>query len=157
MKEENENIEQRLDHLKSDKTFRVPENYFEDFAGRLRARMEEEKKPSLRLSWFMYLKPALGIAAVLIIAILIVKVPVNLSKSDQKLLTENAASTETVASSLSDDLTASFESLVQLPQSQFLSTLEQDVNQGDQSQIDPKALEEYLADNSSDYEIIGNN
>jgi hypothetical protein len=157
MKEENENIEQRLEHLKSGNSFRVPENYFEDFAGRLRARIEEEKKPSLRLSWFTYLKPALGIAAVLVIAILIVKVPVNLSKSDQKLLTKDVSSTETVTSSLSDELTASFESLVQLPQSQFLSTLEEDVNQGDKSQIDPKALEEYLADNSFDYELMGNN
>ena len=43
MKEENENIEQRLEHLKNGKTFRVPENYFEDFAERLRARIEEEQ------------------------------------------------------------------------------------------------------------------
>jgi len=66
-------------------------------------------------------------------------------------------SSDTLASNLSGELTAAFESLVQLPQSQFLSTLEEDVNQGDKSQIDPKELEEYLADNSFDYEIIGNN
>ena len=158
MKEENENIEQRLEHLKSGNNFKVPENYFEEFAGRLKARIGEESKRSVRLSWYMYLKPALGIAAVLLIAILIVKVPVNLSRSNLKsALTGNSSSSDSVSSSLSDELTATFESLVQLPQSQFLSTLEEDINQGDKSRIDQKALEEYLADNSFDFEIIGNN
>jgi len=163
MKEENENIEQRLEHLKNGKTFRVPENYFEEFAERLRTRIQEESKPAPRISWFMYLKPAFGIAAVLAIAILLVRVPVNLSLRDKETLTNNNTlitdkpSDDSAASSLSDELTAAFESLVQLPQSQFLSTLEEDVNMDNKSQIDPKALEEYLADNSFDYETIGNN
>jgi hypothetical protein len=164
MKEENENIEQRLDHLKNGKAFRIPENYFEEFAERLRARIDEESKPAPRISWFMYLKPSFGIAAVLLIALLLVKLPVNLSLRNQELLHTrinspglNMPSSDTLASNLSGELTAAFESLVQLPQSQFLSTLEEDVNQGDKSQIDPKELEEYLADNSFDYEIIGNN
>jgi hypothetical protein len=162
MKEENENIEQRLEHLKSGNSFSVPENYFEDFSQRLRARIEEESKPVRRISWFMYLKPALGIAAVLAIAFFLIKIPVNLSVSDQKLiannsLTTNKPSNDTAAASLNDDLTATFESLVQLPQSQFLSTLEEAVSQDNKSQIDTKTLEEYLADNSFDYEIIGNN
>lgn len=169
MKEENDNIEQRLDHLKNAKTFRVPENYFEDFAGRLRTRIEEESKPAPRISWFMYLKPALGIAAVLAIAFILVEIPINLSVRNQKLLSENnnnnntlttnttnQPSIETAATSLSNELTASFESLAQLSQSQFLSTLEA-VDQEGKSQIDSKTLEEYLADNSYDYEIVGNN
>jgi hypothetical protein len=159
MKEESENIEQRLEHLKNGNSFRVPDNYFEDFAGRLRTRIEEESKSSRKLSWFVYLKPALAIAAVLaIVLLLVVKVPVNLSQDDYKLFSNNKNTIKTeTTSSLSEELTASFESLVQLPQSQFLSTLEEDFNQGDKSQIDPKALEDYLADNSFDYEIIGNN
>lgn len=159
MKEENDNIEQRLDHLKNTKTFRVPENYFEDFAGRLRTRIEEESKPAPRISWFMYLKPALGIAAVLAIALLLVELPVNLSVRDQKLVSDNNTITTNKQSndtSLGDELTASFESLAQLSQSQFLSTLEA-VDQEGKSQIDSKTLEEYLADNSYDYEIAGNN
>jgi hypothetical protein len=44
-----------------------------------------------------------------------------------------------------------------LPQSQFLSTLEEVENQDDIAAIDPKALEEYLADNSFDYELMINN
>jgi len=162
MKEENDNIEQWLDHLKNAKTFRVPENYFEDFAGRLRTRIEEESKPAPRISWFMYLKPALGIAAVLAIAFILVEIPINLSVRNQKLLSENnntlttnQPSIETAATSLSNELTASFESLAQLSQSQFLSTLEA-VDQEGKSQIDSKTLEEYLADNSCDYEIVGN-
>ncbi len=71
MKEENENIEQRLEALKKDKEFRVPDNYFDNFAERLRSRIKEENKPVIKLSWFMYLKPALGIAAVLTIAFLL--------------------------------------------------------------------------------------
>lgn len=161
MKEENEYIEERLEHLKSGNTFRVPENYFETFAERLKARIEEERKPAPRISWYMYLKPALGIAAVSTIAFLLVEVPVNLSVSDQKLLSNNKITTktsnDTESTSLSDELTASFESLVQLPQSQFLSTLEEAVSQDGKSQIDPKSLVEYLADNSFDYEIMGNN
>jgi hypothetical protein len=163
MKEDNENIEHRLEGLKSGKDFRVPENYFDNFSERLRARIEEESKPVIKLSWFTYLKPALGIAAVLLIALLLISVPVKLSLLEQKQVSENALNTnkqsnESSTSSLSDELAASFESLlVQLPQSQFLSTLEADFNQGDQSQIDPKELEEFLADNSIDYELISSN
>ena len=162
MKEENENIEHRLEGLKNGKEFRVPENYFENFAERLKARMEEESKPVIKLTWFTYLKPVLGIAAVLTIALLLIKVPVKLSLREEKLISENTLTTnkpsnDTAASSLSDELAASFESLVQLSQSQFLSTLEADVNQDNQSQIDPNVLEDYLADNSIDYELISNN
>jgi hypothetical protein len=162
MKEENENIEHRLEGLKNGREFRVPENYFDNFAERLRARIEEERKPVIKLSWFTYLKPALGIAAVLTIALLLIKVPVKLSLREQKIINENSLTTiktsnETATSRLSDELAASFESLVQLPQSQFLSTLEADADQDNQSQIDQKALEEYLADNSIDYDLIRNN
>ena len=164
MKKENENIEDRLEALKEGIEFRVPENYFDNFAERLRTRIQEESKPVIKLSWYMYLKPALGIAAVLTIVFLLVRVPVKLSLRDQKLLTNNEniltkgkPSVDQVTSSLSDELTASFESLVQLSQSQFLSTLEADVNHSDPSQIDQEALVEYLADNSIDYELIGNN
>ncbi len=163
MKEDNENIEHRLEGLKNGKEFRVPENYFDHFSERLKARIEEESKPVIKLSWFTYIRPALGIAAVLTIALLLIKVPVKLSLRDQKLISENALTTnkqsnESSTSSLSDELAASFESLlVQLPQSQFLSTLEADLNQDDQSQVDPKALEEFLADNSIDYELISSN
>jgi len=155
MKEENENIEQRLEHLKSGRTFRVPENYFEDFAGRLRARIEAESKPVPRLSWFMYLKPALGIAAVLAIVFLLVYVPVNLSLTDhENTLTISQPINDSVNTDVNNNLPASYEALVQLPQSQFLSTLEEVVNQDDAPAIDPKALEEYLAANSFDYETI---
>lgn len=162
MKEEHENIEHRLEWLKTGKEFRVPENYFENFSERLKARMEEESKPVIKLSWFTYLKPALGIAAVLTIALLLIKVPIKLSLHEQNLMSKNALTTsklsnDSATSSLSDELAASFESLVQLPQSQFLSTLEADFNQNDQSEIDPKALEEFLADNSLDYELIRSN
>ena len=164
MIEENENIEQGLEGLKSDRVFRVPENYFDYFSERLKARIEAESKSVPRFSWLIYLKPALGIAAVLAIAFLFITLPVNLSLRDQTLLsdnqnklTTNKSLNDTGGTSISDDLTASFESLVQLSQSQFLSTLEEDVNQDGKPGIDSKALEEYLADNSFDYEIIGNN
>lgn len=164
MIEENENIEQRLEGLKSDKVFRVPENYFDNFSERLKARIEVESKSVPRFSWLIYLKPALGIAAVIAITFLFIKIPGNLSLQDQKLLsknqntlTANKPSNDTAGTSISDELTASFESLVQLSQSQFLSALEEDVNQDGKPGIDSKALEEYLADNSFDYEIIGNN
>lgn len=164
MKEENENIEHRLEGLKNGKEFRVPEDYFDGFAQRLMTRIKEENKPVIKLSWFTYLKPAFAIAAVLIIAILLIKVPVKLPTRDQKLLTNNEIiqtsnrlPNDTSTSNLSDELTAYFEALVQLPQSQFLSVLEEDVNQSDQFKIDPTELEEYLADNSIDYETISNN
>ena len=162
MIEENENIEQRLERLKSERVFRVPENYFDNFSERLKTRIEAESKPVPRFSWLIYLKPALGVAAVLAIAFLFVKLPGDLSLRDQKLLSNNQntlmtnkPSDDFAGTTISDELAASFESLVQLSQSQFLSTLEEDVNQDGKPGIDSKALEEYLADNSFDYEIIG--
>jgi len=164
MKEEYENIEHHLDGLKNGKEFRVPEGYFDSFNQRLMERISEENKPVIKLSWYTYLKPALAVAAVLIIAILLVKVPVQIPSRNQIRLSSNEniqkldqPSNEISSTSLSDELTTYFESLVQLPQSQFLSVLEEDVNQGDQFRIDPKDLEEYLADNSIDYEIISSN
>lgn len=158
MKEDNENIEQRFEHLKNRRTFRVPENYFEEFAERLRARIEAESKPAPRISWFIYLKPALGIAAVLTILFLLVYVPVNLSLTDHKnTVTISQPINDSVNTDVNNNLSASFEALLQLPQSQFLSTLEDVVNQDDTPTIDPNALEEYLAANSFDYEIIRTN
>jgi hypothetical protein len=159
MKEVEENIEKRLEGLKNGPSFRVPENYFENFAERLRSRIELESKPVVRISWFNYLKPAFGIAAVLALAFLLVNIPINLSLSDKNSLADktNVNVSAVQAGNSDGESTASYESLVQLPQSQFLSALEEVFTDNEESQIDPKALEEYLADNSSDYEIINSN
>jgi hypothetical protein len=159
MKDEDENIEKWLEGLKNGPSFRVPENYFENFAERLRSRIEKERKPVLRISWITYLKPSLGIAAVLALAFLLVNIPINLSLSDKNSLADQSqVNVPNVRTSNSDgESTASYESLVQLPQSQFLSALEEVFTNNDENQIDPKALEEYLADNSTDYEIINGN
>lgn len=154
MNKENENIEKRLEGLKNGPSFRVPENYFDNFAERLRSRIEEESKPFMRISWFNYLKPIIGIAAVLALALFLVNIPVNLSLSDQNRIADISKSEPAI---LSDESNASFESLVQLPQSQFLSALEEVFTGNVEDQIDPKALEEYLADNSFDYEMINSN
>jgi hypothetical protein len=161
MKEENENIDHRLEGLKNERAFRVPDGYFDTFTERLSTRIEQESKPSWRISWFAYLKPALGIAAVLAIAFLLVYVPVNLSlpqynngsvASNEQIKDSSKTNTDAI-----NELSATFESLVHLSQSQFLSTLEEVDSHNDPSQMDPAALEAYLADNSFDYDFIGSN
>lgn len=159
MKEENLNIEKRLEVLKNKEVFKVPENYFEDFAGRLKSRIAKESKAPVRISWIdYYLKPALSIAAVFAILFLAIYIPVNktFNKGKTKIVQSGKpAKIENIQQST--EMGDSFEALTMLPQSQFLSTLEDVESQDEATAIDPKALEEYLADNSSDYDLFTNN
>jgi hypothetical protein len=157
MKEEKLNIEKQLEVLKSKEIFKVPENYFEDFAGRLKMRLEQEKRKPVRITWFeSYLKPALSMAAVLAILLLAIYIPVQKTFKGEQI-TQSSQSHQTNQVQLASEQGDSYEALTMLPQSQFLSTLEEVENQDDIAAIDPKALEEYLADNSFDYELMINN
>jgi len=49
------------------------------------------------------------------------------------------------------------EALMMMPQSQFLSALEEADTSEDVSAIDPQALEDYLAENSIDYYLMAGN
>jgi type IV secretory pathway component VirB8 len=159
MKEENLNIEKQLEVLKSKEIFKVPENYFEDFSGRLKMRMEQEKRKPVRITWFeSYLKPALSMVAVLAILLLAIYIPVHKTFTGERMnIAQSRQSHQTNQIQPASEQGDSYEALTMLPQSQFLSALEEVENQEDIAAIDPKALEEYLADNSSDYEIMTNN
>jgi len=158
MKKENLNIEQQLERLKNENVFKVPENYFENFAERLSVLIREESKPKIYYSWVnYYLKPVFGIAAVLTILFLLVYVPVKYSFEEDQNLTEiRQMNSKSETIDLNEQL-ASFETLIMLPQSQFLSALEEVENTEDADMIDSKELGEYLADNSFDYELFRNN
>lgn len=158
MKKEILNIEQQLERLKNEKVFKVPENYFEDFSGRISTRIKEESKPKTYMPWInYYLKPVFGVAAVLAILFLLVYVPFKYSVQEEKNLAEiGQINTSTESSDINEQL-ASFEALTMLPQSQFLSVFEEVNNIENTEVMDNKALGEYLADNSFDYELFRNN
>src|SRR5665647_1457398 len=76
MKEKDENIENQSGNRKKDQPFNVPEGYFENFADRLMARIEEEEQPDKKRSLFFYLKPVLMMAASFAFVMLLVYVPI---------------------------------------------------------------------------------
>jgi len=158
MEKENLNIEKRLECLKNEKILKVPDKYFEDFAGRLKLRIADKAKPTVRLSWInYYLKPALGIAAVFAILFLAVYIPVRETFKEEKInITYNNKSVN-ISNAKQGNEQSDMEALMMMPQSQFLSALEEADTSEDVSAIDPQALEDYLAENSIDYYLMAGN
>ena len=68
MKNTDENIEKLFGGLKKGQPFRVPENYFETFADRLKERISgEEQTNHHKRSLYFYLKPVLMAAASIVL------------------------------------------------------------------------------------------
>jgi hypothetical protein len=157
MEKEDLNIEKRLERLKNENLFKVPENYFEEFSGRLKSRIAGESKSEVRLLWTgKYLKQVLGIAAVIAILFLAVYIPVRESFKDEKILTFNKKPVN-INNTASGNEQQDMEALMMMPQSQFLSALEAADTSEDTQIIDPQALKDYLTENSLDYYLLTSN
>ncbi len=158
MKKENINIEKRLKYLKNENVFKVPDNYFEDFAGRLKTRIVEEVKPAARLSWTdLYLRPALGITAVFAILFMAIYIPISKTFKEQKVNITYSNKSANINSNKTGTEQGDLEALMLMPQSQFLSALEEVETSGNVPTIDPQALEDYLAENTIDYDLLTSN
>ncbi len=148
MKELENNIENRLDHLKKGQPYKVPEDYFETFQTRLKDRMEAEARPT-KSRFLLYLKPALGLAASFALVFLLVYVPM------VKFMPGKGYMAQQKTDSLSVDTTTTVPSAIfaYFSEGQFLSAFE-DIDDYDTESISTEALAEYLAINCSEYEII---
>jgi len=153
MKEENENIENRLGNLKKDHPFRVPEGYFETFADRLKVRIEEDEQPDKKRSLFFYMKPVLMMAASFAFVMLLVYVPINkffpsTVKSDlaQQKMTDSVDSADVVPATL----------ISYFSEGQFLSAISE-MSELESDTLSTDNLGDFIAANYNDFEIIANN
>ncbi|HZK97989.1 MAG TPA: hypothetical protein VFC67_27555 [Prolixibacteraceae bacterium] len=154
MKKRDENIENKSGNRKKDQPFNVPEGYFENFADRLMARIEEEEQPDKKRSLFFYLKPALMMAASFAFVMLLVYVPIKkflpstgiAEVSQQKVKTDSVDA----ASGLPATLISYFS------ESQFMLAVT-DMTELEPYKLSNDDLGEYIADNYSDYDVIANN
>lgn len=136
-------IGQRLMEAGREIPMRVPPGYFTDFPARLQARMISESQPAAprRLSFYAYAKPALNLAAAFAAVFLLVYWPVRMVTSP-KLLADKSA-------------TGDAESILRLvghiDDQTFYNLLE---NGADKEELNLESLENYIADNYSDFDIF---
>lgn len=154
MKEKDENIENQFGNRRKDQPFNVPEGYFETFADRLMARIEEEEQPDKKRSLFFYLKPALMMAASFAFVMLLVYVPIKkffpsagiAEVSQQKVKTDSVDAASVVPATL----------ISYFSESQFMLAVT-DMTESEPDTISNEDLAEFIADNYSDYDVIANN
>ena len=153
MKEENENIENRLGNLKKDHPFRVPEGYFETFAGRLKVRIEEDEQPDKKRSLFFYMKPVLMMAASFAFVMLLVYVPIKKffpSTGKGNLAQQRMNNSVDSAGNIPATLISYFS------EGQFLSAISE-ITELEADTISTDNLGDFIAANYDDFEIIANN
>ncbi|HEY3389381.1 MAG TPA: hypothetical protein VGK38_07415 [Prolixibacteraceae bacterium] len=154
MKEKDENIENRFGNLKKGQPFRVPDDYFETFAERLMVRIGEENRQDNKRTLFFYLKPVLMVAASLVLVMLMVYVPVRkfFPVSNKPYLAQLKVNTDSVDSV--EVLPATIFSY--FSEAQFLSAFS-DMNKMETDTLSNDDLEDFIADNYNDYDVIANN
>lgn len=158
MEKEYLHIEKRLEYLKNEKVLKVPDRYFDDFAGRLKTRIGKKSKPVVRQSLInIYLRPALGIAAVFTVLFLAVYIPVNKSSKDEKATMSYTESQVNLNNTQQRNEKGDVDALMMMSQSQFLSALEAVETSENVNVIDSQALKDYLAENSLDYYLLTSN
>jgi len=154
MKEKDENIENQSGNRKKDQPFNVPEGYFENFADRLMARIEEEEQPDKKRSLFFYLKPVLMMAASFAFVMLLVYVPIKkffpstgiVDVSQQKVKTDSVDAASLLPATL----------ISYFSESQFMLAVT-DMTELEPDTLSNDDLAEFIADNYSDYDVIANN
>ena len=153
MKEKNGNIENLFGDLKKENPFRVPENYFETFADRLNARIKEDERSQNMRTLFSYLKPIMAIAAILVLVMLLVYVPVNKYFSAYQ-----GEFAQNKSGKVPDDSTnagpAAF--IANFSEEQLLSAFSE-VKDLDSKKLSSENLADYIAANFSNYEILADN
>jgi len=154
MKEKDENIENLFGNLKKSQPFRVPENYFETFAGRLKVRIEEEKQLNKKRSLFIYLKPVLMMAASFAFIMLLVYVPIKkfFPSSGKGYFTQQVLNNDSI-----DSVNAIPATLIScFSEEQFMSAFTE-MNEFESETLSTDKLADYIAANYNDYDIIANN
>ena len=153
MKEKNGNIENQFNSLKKESPFRVPENYFETFADRLNIRIEEEKRSVNKRTLFTYLRPAVAIAAIFVLVMLLIYVPfTKLLPSGSGNIAQNRSEKNVDDSvfGIQGSLISNFSEEQLLAAFSALSDL-------DSTNLSSENLADYIAANYSSYEILADN
>lgn|GEM_PF-796255 len=148
MKTTNENIEFGLGDRYKRNPFKVPEDYFEGFEARLNNRIKVQQRLKSKSLFITYGKSIVAIAAMLVLALVLttIQFPNQFKSSETIALAENEELNNSIGqgfmSNLSDD--------------QILAGIAES-DQMEPNKITTDNLTNYIADNSSDYEIISNN
>ncbi len=154
MKETHENTENQFGNHKKDQPFKVPEGYFETFADRLMVRIEEEEQPNKKRTLFFYLKPVLMMAASFAFVMLLVYVPIRkfFPATGKAYLAQQKVNVDSVDSANVVPVTL----ISYFSESQFMSAVT-DMTELDSDTLSNDDLEEFIAANYSDYDVIANN
>ena len=153
MKEKNLNIEHLFGKLKKETPFRVPENYFETFADRLNVRIQEEKNSYYKRSLFIYFKPMMAVAAILVLSMLLIYIPITkLLPSDSGNIVQNRSE-----KNVNDSVSGIPAALISnFSEEQLLAAFSAS-NDLDSKTLTADNLAVYIADNYSSYEILTDN
>ncbi|MEI6142873.1 MAG: hypothetical protein WCP85_26590 [Mariniphaga sp.] len=150
MKEQEENIENLFGNVVNKQPFRVPEDYFETFADRMKARIAEEQSPIRKKTLYYYLKPALSMAASIALVMLLVYVPIKrFFPSSEIHLSDVQANKDSIG-------LIPVEFITYFSEGQFLSAVSE-MNEIETQKLSPDSLADYIAANYNEYEIIANN
>jgi len=154
MKKTDENIENQFGDVGKGQPFRVPEGYFESFAERLMARIDEEEHPNKKRTLFQYLKPVLMMAASFAFVMLLIYVPIKkfFPNTDKVNLAMQKVNTDSVDSA--DVIPATLISY--FSEGQFLAAVS-DMKEIESETLSTENLGEFIAANYSDYDVIANN
>lgn len=153
MKKTAENKENLFEDLRKAQPFRVPENYFETFADRLKARITEEEYQRKNKSLLFYLKPAFTIAASLAIAMLLLYIPYRkFILPDPEIIAQ-----QRLVNDVADSLNAIPVSIFSyFSDDQFISAVRA-MNDLESQSLSSENLADFIAADYSEYEIIANN
>ncbi len=155
MKQNEENIENLFEKFGNQQPFRVPENYFETFAERLKVRIGEEEQPHKKRSLFLYLKPALMMAASIAVIGLLVYVPIKKYFPESEGYVSLQQSDKTVTD-LQNTISVPLDLISYFTEGQFLYAVTE-MKAFDAETLSTELLGEFIAANYSDFEIIANN
>ena len=99
--DELKNIAPNLSNMKKDSPFRVPEDYFDNFAARLENKIQQENKPQHRSKLYLLRKPYLAVAAtfagLIIMAVTVLRVV-------ETKHTSNGLTNEEIMAYIQDDI-----------------------------------------------------
>jgi hypothetical protein len=140
------NIENGLGDRYKRNPFTVPEGYFEGFEARLNQRIKQQ---AIKASnpFMAYLKPIVAIAAVLVLALVLTTIQFpNLFKSSE---TNALADNEELNNSIG-------QAFMSNPSDDQILAAFSESDQVEAKKITSDNLTDYIADNSTEYEIISN-
>lgn len=154
MKDKDKNIKNLFGDSKRVSPFRLPENYFETFADRLKVRIEQEERRTKKKSLLIYLKPVLTVAASFVLVLLTIYVPIKKKffTTDNSYIAQHQSNND-----LSDSINAIPAALFSyFSENQFLAAVK-DMNDFESKTVSSDNLADYITANYNDFEIIANN